>query len=195
MSTAPQPKLTQAEYLAIERKAEFKSEYYRGEMFAMAGASEEHCLVKDNLAGELRSQLKGGPCRVVTSDMRVKVDATGLYTYPDIVVYCDKGQFEDSVLDTLLNPRVIVKVLSESTEMYDRGDKAQHYHRIASLPEYLLVSQSAPLVERHVRQPDGSWLLTEVSGLDQTLEFVSVPALVPLTEIYRNVEFPQNPAP
>jgi Uma2 family endonuclease len=194
MSSAPQTKLTPAEYLAIERKAEVKSEYYRGEMFAMAGASEEHSLVKDNLAREVGNQLKNGPCRVVTSDMRVKVDATGLYTYPDVVIYCDKGQFEDAVFDTLLNPRVIVEVLSDSTERYHRGAKAQQYWRIASLQEYVLVSQSTPLVERRVRQPDGSWLMTEFSGLDQMVDFVSVSARVSLAEIYRNVEFPQNPS-
>src|SRR2546423_9566079 len=116
MSAVPKPKLTPAEYLAAERKAEFKSEYYRGEMFAMAGASEAHCLVKDNLAAEARSQLKGSGCRVVTSDLRVKVDVTGLYTYPDIVIYCDTPQFDDTVHDTLLNPRAIVEVLSDSTE-------------------------------------------------------------------------------
>src|SRR5438270_12275866 len=106
MTALPRPSLTPAEYLAVERKAEFKSEYLRGEMFAMAGASEEHCLVKDNLAAEVRSQLRGR-CRVVTSDLRVKVDATGLYTYPDVVIYCDKPQFEDAHGDTLLNPRVV----------------------------------------------------------------------------------------
>jgi Uma2 family endonuclease len=180
--------------LAIERKADRKSEYYRGEMFAMAGASEEHSLVKDNLAREVGYQLKGGPCRVVTSDMRVKVDVTGLYTYPDVVIYCEKGQFEDAIFDTLLNPRVMVEVLSDSTEKYDRGAKAQQYRRITSLQEYILVSQDAPIIERHVRQPDDSWLMTEFSGIERTFEFTNVPARVPLREIYRNVEFPQNPA-
>src|SRR5947209_18880264 len=103
MSAVPKTTLTPAEYLAIERKAETKSEFYCGEMFAMAGASEEHCLIKDNLAREAGYQLKGGSCRVVTSDLRVKVDATGLYTYPDVVIYCDRPQFEDRVFDTLLN--------------------------------------------------------------------------------------------
>src|SRR2546423_14345577 len=102
MSAVPKVKLTPAEYLAVERKAEFKSEFYRGEMFAMAGASEEHCLIKDNLAREVGNQLKGTHCRVVTSDLRVKVDPTGLYTYPDVVIYCDRPQFEDEVFDTLL---------------------------------------------------------------------------------------------
>jgi Uma2 family endonuclease len=193
MTEVPKPKLTPAEYLAVERQAEFKSEFYRGEMFAMAAASEEHCLIKDNLAGEVRQQLKGGPCRVVTSDLRVKVDVTGLYTYPDVVIYCDGPQFEDDTFDTLLNPRAIVEVLSDSTERYDRGTKFRHYRQIPSLQEYILVSQNQPLVERHVRRPDGSWLLTEFAGLERVLELASVPARVPLAEIYRGVTFPEVP--
>ena len=193
MTAVPKPKLTPAEYLAIERKAAFKSEFYRGELFAMAGASEEHCLIKDNLAGEVRHRLKGGPCRVVTSDLRVKVDATGLYIYPDVVIYCDRPQFEDDVFNTLLNPRAIVEVLSDSTEKYDRGTMFRHYRQIASLQEYVLVAQDEPLVEHHVRQSDGSWLLTEFAGLERVLEFASVPARVPLAEIYRGVTFPEVP--
>src|SRR5262249_47347222 len=159
----------------FERKAAFKSEFYRGELFAMAGASEEHCLIKDNLAGETRQQLKGSSCRVVTSDLRVKVDATGLYTYPDVVIYCDQPQFEDETFDTLRNPRVIVEVLSQSTEAYDRGEKFTQYRQIASLQEYILVAQNRPLVERHVRRPDGSWLMTAFAGVEQVLEFATVP--------------------
>jgi Uma2 family endonuclease len=193
MSAVPKPKLTPAEYLALERKAAFKSEFYRGEMFAMAGASEEHCLIKDNLAGEARYQLKGGPCRVVTSDLRVKVDATGLYTYPDVVIYCDRPQFEDNVLDTLLNPRAIVEVLSDSTEKYDRGAKFAQYRQIPSLQEYVLVAQDQPLVERYVRQPGGDWLLTEFAGREREFAFASVPARVPLAEIYRDITFPETP--
>src|SRR4029077_17034813 len=116
MSTAPTRRLSPQEYLALERKAELKSEYFRGEMFAMAGATYEHTIIKDNLAREMGNQLKGVPCRPLTSDMRVKVDATKLYTYPDIAVVCDKPQFEDEVFDTLLNPRAVVEVLSDSTE-------------------------------------------------------------------------------
>ena len=192
MSAVPKAKLTPVEYLAIERKAAFKSEFYHGEMFAMAGASEEHCLIKDNLAGETRHQLKGSTCRVVTSDLRVKVDRTGLYTYPDVVVYCDRPRFEDDTFDTLLNPRAIAEVLSPSTEAYDRGEKFTQYRQIPTLQEYVLVSQNRPLVERHVRQPDGSWLMTEFAGLEQVLEFASVPARVPLAEIYRDVAFPET---
>lgn len=123
MSAIPKKLLTPQEYLARERLAEFKSEFYRGETLAMAGASFEHCLVKDNLARETGQQLKNGPCHVVTSDMRVLVKDSGLYTYPDIVIVCDKPEFEDDVFDTLLNPTALIEVLSDSTEKYDRGTK------------------------------------------------------------------------
>jgi Uma2 family endonuclease len=191
MSTVPKRRLSPQEYLAQERQADFKSEYLRGEVFAMAGASFEHTLAKDNLAGETRSQLKNGPCSVLTSDMRVKVEATGLYTYPDIAIVCDEPRFEDKVFDTLLNPRVLVEVLSDSTEKYDRGAKFGHYRQIPSLQEFVLVAQDQPLVERYVRQADNSWLLTVFEGLSQTFAFASVPAQVTLAEIYRDVAFPE----
>ncbi len=191
MSTAPTRRLSPQEYLGQERQAEFKSEYLRGEMFAMAGASFEHTLVKDNLAGEARSQLKNGPCRVLTSDLRVKVDATGLYTYPDIAIVCDEPQFEDAAVDTLLNPQVIVEVLSDSTEKYDRGAKFGHYRQLPSLQEYILVAQDRPLVERYVRQEDGSWLLTVFDQMSQVFSFSSIPVRIPLAEIYSGVKHPK----
>src|SRR5438105_4184831 len=132
MSTAPKRLLSPEEYLAQERRAEFRSEYLLGEVFAMAGASYEHTLIKDNLAAEVRARLKNTPCRILTSDMRVKVTASGLYTYPDGVIVCDKPQFEDAEFDILLNPLVIVEILSESTERYDRGAKFGHYRRLLS---------------------------------------------------------------
>jgi Uma2 family endonuclease len=148
MSTAPTRRISPQEYLAQERRAEFKSEYLRGEVFAMAGTTYEHTVIKDNLARKAGNQLENGTCRALTSDMRVKVNATGLYTYPDIAIVCDRPQFEDEVFDTLLNPRVVVEVLSDSTEKYDRGVKFGHYRQIPSLQEYVLVAQDRPLVER-----------------------------------------------
>lgn len=194
MSTAVKTQLTPQEYLARERRAETRSEYYRGEMFAMAGASWEHTVIKDNLSGEIRNQLKGGPCRTLSSDMRVKVSSTGLYTYPDLVVGCDEPQFDDEVKDTLLNPRVIVEVLSESTEKYDRGAKFAQYRQISSVREYVLVAQDSPLVERFVRQPDDNWLLTTFGELTQTFSFGTIPVSIPLVEIYRDIKFPETPA-
>jgi Uma2 family endonuclease len=195
MSSVPKRHLSPQEYLAQERRADFKSEYLRGEVFALARASYQHTLVKDNLAGEAGCQLENTSCRVLTSDMRVKVEATGLYTYPDIAIVCDRPRFEDEVFDTLLNPRALVGVLSDSTEKYDRGAKFRHYRQIPSLQEYVLVAQDQPLVERYVRQPDGSWLLTVFEGLSQTFAFASVPARIGLADIYSGVTFPEKPSP
>jgi len=193
MSTVMKSVLSSEEYLARERRAEWRSEFYRGEMFAMAGASWEHTLIKDNLAGEARNRFKGGPCHVATSDLRVKISVTGLYTYPDVVVVCDEPRFEDQVQDTLLNPRVIVEVLSDSTEKYDRGTKFGHYRQLPSLQEYVLVAQDRRLIERFIRQADDSWVLTAFSDLSGTFDFGSIAAAIPMAEIYRGVQFPENP--
>jgi len=193
MSVAIKPLLTEAEYLARERAAEFRSEFLRGEVFAMAGAKYHHNRVKANTEYRLANQLEGGPCFVLSSDQRVKVPRTGLYTYPDIVVVCVQPQFEDSVHDTLLNPRVIFEVLSESTEAYDRGAKFGHYRQLASLEEYVLVSQDRPLVERYLRQSDGTWVLTAVSGLEGTLSLASVEARLALADLYAGVELTESP--
>jgi Uma2 family endonuclease len=193
MSAGRKRLLTPQEYLAQERAAPFKSEYYRGETFAMAGAKHQHCLVKVNLAGETRSGLKDGACQVMTSDMRVKVDATGLYTYPDIVIVCDRPKFEDNVFDTLLNPLVLIEVLSDSTEGYDRGPKFAQYRRIPSLREFVLAAADRVRIERYIRQPDDNWLLTEFADANGEFAFASVPVRVSIAEVYRGVEFPDPP--
>ncbi|HWE03849.1 MAG TPA: Uma2 family endonuclease [Tepidisphaeraceae bacterium] len=190
MSAITSPLLTPEQYLAQERAASHKSAYYRGEVFAMAGASVEHTQIKDNFAAEARAQFKDGSCRALTSDRRVKVSATGLYTYPDMVIVCGQLQLEDSKFDTLLNPQVIVEVLSDSTEKYDRGSKFAQYRQIPSLKEYILIAQDSPLLERYVRQPDGMWMLAIFNELTATFELASVPVRIPLTEIYRGVKFP-----
>ncbi|HEY1379828.1 MAG TPA: Uma2 family endonuclease [Gemmataceae bacterium] len=191
MSAVPKTRLTPEQYLAIERKAEFRSEFYNGEMFAMAGASEPHNRVKDNLVVEIGSRLKGSGCHSYSSDMRVKVSATGLYTYPDIVIVCGKPELEDAHLDTLLNPQVIIEVLSDSTAGYDRGRKYRHYKQIASFREYVLVAQDEPVIERRVRQPDGSWAETDVEGLDREFAFATVPVRVAMADVYAGVTFPE----
>jgi len=193
VSTVSKRLISPEEYLRQERLAESKSEYLRGEVFAMSGASYAHTVIKDNLARSLGNQMEGGPCRVLTSDMRVKVSATGLYTYPDVVIVCDAPQFEDKVFDTLLNPHVIIEVLSDSTEKYDRGKKFAHYRQIPSFQEYVLVAQDRPSMERHVRQADGTWLTSFFEDVAGTFEFASVPARIPLAEVYRDVPFPQPP--
>lgn len=193
MSAVPKPKLTPAEYLAIERAADVKSEFYNGEMFAMSGASYAHTLIKDNIAGELRAALKGGPCRTLSSDMRVLVSATGLYTYPDVVVVCGTPQFTDAQLDTLLNPRVIIEVLSDSTARYDRTTKFRHYQQVPSLLEYVLVAQDEPLVERFVRQTDDTWSFKVFADPAGAFALATVDASIQLAEVYRGVELPDRP--
>jgi Uma2 family endonuclease len=193
MSSAPSIRISPQEYLKRERQAEFKSEYLRGEVFAMAGASYEHTRITDNLVIQVGRQLNGGPCEVLASDMRVKVDKTGLYTYPDLAIACEKLQFEDATVDTLLNPQIIIEVLSDSTEKYDRGDKFAHYRQIPSLREYVLVAQDRPLVERFVRQDDGSWSPTAMDNLADTFAFETISVKIPLRQIYARVEFPESP--
>ena len=195
MSAVPKPrKLTEAEYLRIERAAPTKSEFYAGEMFAMSGARYPHNRAKENLVIELGSRFRGGACQTLSSDMRVKVTASGLYCYPDVVVVCGEPEFEDEEGDTLLNPRVVIEVLSKSTDRYDRTTKFDHYQRVPAVQEYVLVSQDEPLVERYVRQADGAWGRVAFAGLDAELAFASVPAAVPLRDVYAGVTFPPPPA-
>lgn len=186
--------VTQQEYLDQERLAETKSEYWNGEVYAMAGASQRHTLIAANLIATLHVQLKGRPCSVHTGDLRVKVSSTGLYTYPDVVVLCGKPQYDDVVQDTVSNPVVIVEILSKSTESYDRGAKFQHYRRLESLADYLLVSQDTAYVEHRVRQPDDKWLLGIYQGLDTTVPLASIDCELPLAEVYDKVEWPDEDA-
>ncbi|MFV0442952.1 MAG: Uma2 family endonuclease [Planctomycetaceae bacterium] len=189
MSTVEKLRLTEEEYLQRERAAEFKSEFYRGETFAMAGASREHNLIVGNLTRALGNALDDRDCEVYPNDMRVKVSATGLYTYPDVVIACSKPRFEDQHFDTLTNPIVLVEILSDSTESYDRGAKSAQYRQIPSLREYALVSQTAPVIEVYQRQPDDRWLLTDVRSLDGVLTLASLEISVPLSKIYQRVDF------
>ncbi len=190
MSSQPKTRLTPEEYLAIERKAEYKSEYFNGEMFAMAGASERHVLIVTNVVAELRGQLRRRPCTVYSTDLRVRVSPTGLYTYPDIVVVCGQPQFADDQRDTLLNPTLIVEVLSESSKDYDRGGKFEHYRSLASLNEYVLIAQDKHHVEHFVRQPDNRWLLSETNWLEDTIHLSSIDCDLALIEVYDKVELP-----
>jgi Uma2 family endonuclease len=192
MSAMPKLLLTPAEYLAKERRAEFKSEFFRGETFAMAGASRIHNHVKDSIIAELRAAFKGGPCTTFSSDQRVLVDSTGLYTYPDIVILCGKGEYDPLDEDTLTNPTAIIEVLSPTTEKYDRGSKFRNYQQIPSMMEYILVAQDEPLCERFVRQAGGFWGYASHVGVDATLEFATNPAKVPLMEIYAGVDFEEG---
>ncbi|MGH8057365.1 MAG: Uma2 family endonuclease, partial [Candidatus Entotheonellia bacterium] len=141
----------------LERTAAYKSEYVRGEVFAMAGASPTHVLMVSNIVAALHGQLRHRPCTVYSTDLRVKVQASGLYTYPDVVVVCGDLQFDDDHQDTLLNPILIIEVLSESTKDYDRGGKFAQYRKIPSFAEYVLVAQDECHVEHFVKQAHGGW--------------------------------------
>ena len=187
MSHYPKTYLTPEEYLAAEREAEYKSEYLRGETFAMVGASRKHNLIAGNVFGELRQQLKGKTCEAYTNDMRVKISSVGLYTYPDVVVVCGEPDFEDNYIDTLLNPTLLVEVLSESTESYDRGKKAGFYRTIEPLAEYLLIAQDEYRVEQYVKQGDGRWLLTEARSTDGVVVLDSIQSALALKDIYDKV--------
>lgn len=182
-SAAAKTRYTPEQYLALERKAEFKSEYFDGFIEAMSGTTRLHNLVAGNLLREIGNQLKGRPCEVYTADMRVRVSPTGLYTYPDVVAVCGEPRFLDGEFDTLLNPTLIVEVLSPSTEAYDRGGKFAHYRRLESLREYALIAQDRACVERFARRDEG-WVLTEWSGPEAVLQLDSIGCAVALREIY-----------
>jgi Uma2 family endonuclease len=187
--SSPKPSLlTPTEYLELERKSEFRSEYIAGRIFAMSGASRRHGLIAGNLFRELSSQMRGRTCEAHINDLRVKVSPTGMYTYPDIVAVCGEVLLEDEHLDTLLNPTMIVEVLSETTEAYDRGEKFAHYRRLDSLRDYVLVGQDKIRIE-HFRREGEEWILSEVSGSEATLHLGSIDCHVAVAAIYEKVEF------
>lgn len=189
MSAVLKPRLTEAEYLAFERSAESRHEFHRGEIFAMAGASESHNLITLALASAVRAKLQGKPCRTYSVDMRVYARESKTYMYPDIVVACPPIEFLDEKRDTLLNPQVVIEVLSPSTEAYDRGAKFDLYREAPSLQQYVLVSQDARRVVSYVRQSDGvAWLMTPLDHPESSIEFPSLGISVPLADIYRDVE-------
>lgn len=179
--------ITPEEYLALERKAEYKSEYLNGEVFAMTGANRNHNLIATNIISLLNLQLRGKPGEVYPSDMRVKVTATGLYTYPDVVVVCGEPKFEDDYVDTLLNPTLIVEILSKTTERYDRIAKIGYYQTLDSLSENLLVAQEEFRIEQYAKQPDGRWLLSEIRSLEGVVDLQSIGCSLALRDVYHKV--------
>jgi len=180
--------ITPQEYLARERKATHKSEYWNGQIFAMSGASPEHVTIMTNLIVALNPQVQPKGCRVYGSDLRVRVEDANLYTYPDLSVVCGKPRFDERELDVLLNPVLIAEILSPSTERYDRVGKFSMYSGIASLREYLLVSQSTVHVERYLRRPGGRWEKTEATRLKDSIKLASVPAVLKVRDLYRQVD-------
>ncbi|MGH9937365.1 MAG: Uma2 family endonuclease [Blastocatellia bacterium] len=188
MSAKPNYKyLTPDEYLAIERKAEYKSEYIDGVMYAMAGGSPQHSLISGNVLTEINIQLRNSPCQVYNSDMKTRVPSSRRFHYPDVTVVCEEPRFADDERDVLLNPLLIVEVLSDSTADYDHNEKFDDYREIESFREYLLVAQDEPVVERFLKQPDGSWRGAKVEGLDQSIELATINCRLKLRDIYAKV--------
>lgn len=180
------------EYLLRERQAEYRHEYVAGQIVAMSGASRRHNLISFNMAREVSSRLKGRPCEGYAADMRIRLEGASFYTYPDIVAICGEPRFEDSGLDTLLNPTVLVEILSPTTAAYDRGEKFAYYRQIASLQEYVLISQDHIRVELYTRQGD-LWLYRALETPDETLHLDSIDCHIPLTEIYDKIVFDEAP--
>jgi Uma2 family endonuclease len=178
-------------YLEMERKAEYKSEYFNGEMYQMAGASLIHDIIVANVTGRLRPQPGKRPFKVLPGNMRLRLPIRN-YAYPDVLVVCGKPQLEDKEKDILLNPTVLIEVLADSTEAKDRGLKAWHYRKIESLSEYILIDQHTAKIELYTRKANGRWMLSEVNGLSDTLEIASLECKLAMTDIYDKVEIRQN---
>jgi Uma2 family endonuclease len=193
MSAIPQrSKWTVEDYLAFERESEEKHEFLDGEIFAMAGASLSHNRIVRNLNTTIHTQLRNSPCEVFPSDLRLKISATGLYTYPDIMVVCGEPQLEDTPTDTLLNPTLIIEVLSPSTEAYDRGKKFEHYRTLESFREYILIAQDRFHVEPYVRQADNQWLLSDYNKPDDVINLSSIDCTLLVGDIYEKVTFEEE---
>ena len=192
MNARPEEKkrLTPEEYLEYERTSEIRHEYFDGEIFAMTGASLNHNRIQHNLSRLLGNRLLESSCDVLLSDQRLKIEKVGKYTYPDIAVVCGEVELEEKAgLDTLLNPVVVVEILSDSTEAYDRGEKFRHYRLLPSLREYILVSQYFCGIEKYLRRDGGIWLYSSYESMDQTLKIETIDCELLLSDIYYRVEF------
>jgi Uma2 family endonuclease len=182
---APSARMSYAEYLAAEATSDVRHEYLNGEVWEMAGGTPEHAALAMAMGGELRAALRGKPCRVYSSDLRIRILETGLSTYPDVAIVC--GQLATAADDeqAAVNPVLLVEVLSQTTEGYDRGAKAAHYRRIQSLREYVLVSQSEPRIEVHRRTESGRWELLEARP-GETIELASLGISLDVAAVYAN---------
>lgn len=192
MSTQVRKRYTPEEYLELERRAEHKSEYLDGQIYAMAGASPSHSVITVNLTGEVYAQLRGSKCQAYSNDTKVRTSPTGLYAYPDLSIVCGEAKFHDEQKDVLINPKVIFEVLSPSTEAFDRGGKFFRYQNIESFTDYVLIAQDEARVEHLIRQQDGAWLLYILRGLDKKLHIASIDCTISLAGMYDRVTFPEQ---
>jgi Uma2 family endonuclease len=192
MSANPTTFITPEEYLERELESEEKHEYFNGEILAMARPSATHTWIVTNVVGELGQQLRKKPYRVACSQLRLRVTPTGFYTYPDVIVVGGNVEFAAEQKDTVLNPAVIVEVLSPSTQDYDRGQKFRHYRTLPSLIDYLAISQDEPFIEHWTRQSGNSWLLVEFSDLGQSIPLASISCILDLGEVYDKIVWPST---
>ena len=176
------------EYLLLERNSSSKSEFVYGQIYNMAGASEQHISINTNLTRVIGNQLRGTGCRVFSNEMKVRTAPEGLFSYPDLTIVCGARKYHDTVKDVLLNPVVLIEILSPSTESYDAGAKFQMYKELDSLREYMLVSQSEPRIELFTRQENGLWLPTLAEELEATITLSSVVVALPLAEVYEELD-------
>lgn len=187
--------ISEEEYLAMEEAATEKHEYYNGRIFAMSGGSNTHALLGLNAGATLRAALRGSQCRAVGSDQRVKIEKTGLQTYPDAAAYCLPARFQGRNNEMLLSPKIIIEVLSPSTEKYDRTDKFDHYKQIPELTDYILIAQERVLVEHFARHPDGGWLLRSYNDRESHVELKELGITLALSDFYEDVEAPSGLMP
>jgi Uma2 family endonuclease len=190
MSAQSLPYYTIEQYAVMEENAPYKSEFIAGRIYAMSGGTPSHSLIAGNIILELGNKLKGGSCKVYTSDLRVGIMPLDIETYPDVTIVCGEPHVNPFDKNSIINPTVIFEVLSPSTERYDRGEKWEHYQRLDSLQEYVLVSQHKPKVEHYVRQDNGSWVFTSTDGLDAAVTVHG--ASLSLAEVYDKITFPET---
>lgn len=189
MAKQPVTRYSAANYLAMERASSEKHEFAYGEIFAMGGASAHHVIIVNNMVRVFGNAFLHRPCQVYSNDLRLSVDAKQRYTYPDIVVVCGQPQFVDNQFDTLVNPELIVEVLSDSTKNYDRGEKFEEYRRIESFCEYVIVDQTRVHVERWTKRSEDTWVLWETNSLDAVVQLDSVGVALPVSDIYFKIDF------
>lgn len=193
---------TVEEYLAMERASEVRHEYLDGEIFEMSGESLSHGRISTNLVVSLGSQLRGKPCEVFSKDTKVQSGwlpsprrmMKGLFSYPDVVIVCGQPQFHDEYQDILVNPNVIIEVLSEATEKFDRGEKFRRFRQqLPTLTDYVLVAQERAFIDHLSKREGETWMLFPIEGLEKSLRLPSLDCTLPLAEIYDRVEFPPEP--
>ena len=196
MAAHPKRKYTLEEYFALDLSTNERFEYWNGEIFCMSGVSDAHDQIETNFTTTLSNKLRGHPCRVFSANMRIKVPSLPPYRYADVSALCGQPNFEKiGGVDMLTNPTLIIEVLSDSTEAYDRGDKFTHYKSISSLREYLMAAQHRPHITQYVKQENGSWSYCEVNDLSASLDVPSVDCVLDLSEVYREVVFPAALSP